>query len=728
MAKVINVSNRLPVTIGEKIEKSSGGLVTALEAMGPSLRWIGWPGAAIDDEARQRDIEKTLRDQFGYVPVFLDAGEVEAFYEGFANSSLWPLLHYMPSRFRYEPQWWEQYRKVNEKFAACVLEVAQDDDLVWVHDYQLMLLPGILREARPSLRVAFFLHTPFPSYEVFRCHPNRAALASGLLGADLVGFHTFGYLRHFCSSVLRLLGIESDLTEIRHEGRTTRVGVYPIGINASRFDAALDSPQCAAHLTSFREAYKGQRVILSVERLDYTKGIPQRLDAIDLFLARRENRDDIKFIFVAVPSRENVEEYRVLREEVELRIGGLNGKYATLHNSPIHFVHGSVDFKELCALYVLADVGLVTPLIDGMNLVAKEYVACQRDQAGTLILSEFAGAAQDLFNATIVNPYDAQSVAGAMEEALGTSPEEAMRLMRPMRERVMRYDASRWASWLLDDLRAIKPPAPPDADLAEQASRRISQTLARGGRVAMFLDYDGTLREIERIPEAARPNAATRSLLDRLQNHPGLDVTIISGRTPDDLDSFLGSYSFGLVAEHGAAIRRPHERRWEQLDRNVSYAWMENVLPVLQLYERSTPGSFIERKRTSLAWHYRRTDPQFGLWKARALVAEIATLIANLPLKVRHGKKIVEITSTEVNKGSAMLHVLEQLEVDLVLCAGDDVTDEDMYQSDVRNLISIHIGMEDTRAMMSLPSPAAFRFFLTESLAPTPAPLAVGGK
>jgi trehalose 6-phosphate synthase/phosphatase len=726
MAKVINVSNRLPVTIGQRIEKSSGGLVTALETMGDSLTWIGWPGAAVDDAAQREQVEKNLAREFGYVPVFLDTGEVEAFYAGFANSSLWPLLHYMPSRFRYEPGWWEQYLRVNEKFAQRVLEVAHDDDLVWVHDYQLMMVPAMLRQARPAMRIAFFLHTPFPSYEIFRCHPNRTSLVSGLLGADLIGFHIFGYMRHFCSSVLRLLGIDSDLTEIHHDGRISKVGVYPIGINASRFDAALDSPHCAAQLESFREAYKGQKVILSVERLDYTKGIPQRLDAIDLFLSRRENRDDVKFIFVAVPSREDVEEYRVLREEVELRIGRLNGKHATLHNSPIHFVHGSVDFAELCALYVLADVGLVTPLIDGMNLVAKEYVACQRDEAGVLILSEFAGAAEDLFNATIVNPYDAQSLAAAIDESLSMPPEEAARLMRPMRDRVMRFDATRWANWLLDDLRAIKPPPPPGVELIEQAKHRISETLTHGGRIAMFLDYDGTLREIERSPDAARPNAPTRALLDELQDHPQLDVTIISGRTPDDLESFLGSYDFGLVAEHGTAIRRPQQRQWERLDRNISYAWIDDVLPVFRLYERSTPGSFIERKRSSLVWHYRRTDPQFGLRRARALVAELATLIANLPLKVRHGKKIVEITSTEVNKGAAMLHVLEELQPDLVVCAGDDVTDEDMYQSDVRNLISIHIGAEDTRAEISLPSPAAFRLFLGDSLAGSTAPLTSG--
>ena len=353
MPNIINVSNRLPVTVGEKIEKSSGGLVAALEGVSLNdrqLKWIGWPGKAIADPSERQRIEHTLDRDYGFVPVFLTDEEVTAYYEGFSNSSLWPLLHYMTSYFRYEPAWWEAYKNVNQKFADQVLSVAKAGDEVWVHDYQLMLLPAMLKEKMPGLRIGFFLHTPFPSYEVFRCHPQRVELVTGMLGADLIGFHTFGYMRHFRSAVLRLLGIESEMTRIRHAGHCASIGVYPIGINANKFKEQLLTEEHKAQIDRIAKENEGKEIVVSVERMDYTKGILRRLDAIDLYLAQREDRETIKFLFVSVPSREGVPEYQDLRQEVEARIGRLNGKYATLHNSPIHFIHGSVEFPELCAL------------------------------------------------------------------------------------------------------------------------------------------------------------------------------------------------------------------------------------------------------------------------------------------------------------------------------------------------------------------------------------------
>ena len=723
---LINVSNRLPVTLkGDEVVKSSGGLVAALEGMSDNRytpRWLGWPGGGIDDPDRQRAVRDRLERECGCTPVFLSDEEVEAFYEGFSNASLWPLLHYMPSRFRYEPAWWDHYQTVNRRFADAVLAVAKDDDLVWVHDYQLMLMPAMLKEARPSLRVGFFLHTPFPSYEVFRFHPKRDELAAGLLGADLVGFHTFGYLRHYRSSVLRLLGIESEVTEIRNGGRTTTLGVYPIGINAKRFAEQLDAPSHAGQVARFVESFQGKRIVVSVERMDYTKGILHRLDAIDLFLAAasREERDRIKFIFVSVPSREGIEEYKELRDEVEMQIGRLNGRYTTLDNSPVHFIHGSVRFEELCALYALAEVALVTPLIDGMNLVAKEYIACQRDDPGVLILSEFAGAAEELFNALIVNPHDARGVAECLDRALRMDETERADRMRPMRERVMTVDAGAWAQSFVDDLSRQDVSARVSGTAAqgrvEETKRRLREAVAAGQRVGLFLDYDGTLREIERDPDAARPSDAVRATLGRLAGVPNVEVTVISGRTPKDLESFLGSYPFGLIAEHGADVRRPGQTQWAQLDRNLRYDWKEPVLRILRLFADATPGSFIEDKRTGLVWHYRRADPEFGAWKAKELVDELAQVTANDPVHVRHGKKIVEVAAFEVNKGAAVARLLEERPYDLVLVSGDDVTDESMFRFDRPNLISVKIGDGETHAQIQLPTPAAFRRFLDDAV------------
>ncbi len=431
---LVNVSNRLPITIdGDDIKKSSGGLVAALEGLSDKeydAKWIGWPGGVVAPE-KQGEMTRRLVEEQGCTPVFLTDEEAQAHYEGFSNSSVWPLLHYMPDYLRYEPDWWEAYRTINQRFADKVLETVSDDALVWVHDYQLLLLPAMLRAARPKLRIGFFLHTPFPAYDVFRCHPRRRELVEGMLGADLLGFHTFGYLRHFRSAVLRLLEVEADITHVRTaDGRKAALGVYPIGIHARKFDETLDQPEHAERQEKFRRTFQGKQIVLSVERMDYTKGILHRLKAVDHYLAGLESRDEIKFIFVSVPSREGVEEYQDLRAEVESRIGRLNGKYATLHNSPIHFIHGSVEFADLCALYSIADAGLVTPLVDGMNLVAKEFLACQRERFAPLILSEFAGAAEELVGALLVNPYDPPAVAESIVRALAM-PVRGARAARP---------------------------------------------------------------------------------------------------------------------------------------------------------------------------------------------------------------------------------------------------------------------------------------------------------
>lgn len=718
---IINVSNRLPVTIeGSGFKKSSGGLVTALEGVSDGryeLKWIGWTGDSAADPARQRELEARFTRELGFVPVFLTEEETSGFYEGFSNSSIWPLLHYLPSYMRYDdPRWWDDYRNVNQRFADAVLNTAGDGDLVWVHDYQLMLVPAMLRLANPSLRIGFFLHTPFPSYEIFRCHPHRVELIEGLLGADQIGFHTFGYVRHFRSTVVRLLGIESELMRIRRDGHTSHLGVYPIGINAPKFEEELNTPEHRAQCEHFRANFAAKRIVLSVERMDYTKGILRRLQAIDLFLADNpDKRDEMKFIFISVPSRERVEEYQELLAEVESQIGRLNGKYATVNNSPIHFIHGTVTFTELCALYALAEVAMVTPLRDGMNLVAKEYVAAQRDGTGVLVLSEFAGAAEELFNAVVVNPYDAQGVAASLRIALETTIEQRRERMRPMRDRVMKFDASWWAKSFIDDLasREIVSAEAPDID---DARRRIASAVAGGQRVALFLDYDGTLREIVKDPASAAVTPEMRGLLDRLRGLGNVEVTIISGRTPGDLQGFVGDYPFALIAEHGAALRRAGIAEWEQLDLNVSYAWKDELLRVLQLYEASTPGSRIEDKRTSLVWHYRQADPEFGIQKAMELAEELSTIAANDPVQIRHGRKIVEVTASHVNKGSAVTRLLSERPYDLIVAAGDDTTDESMFRLDLQNFISIRVGDGETQARYRLPTPAALRGFLARAL------------
>ncbi len=682
---LINVSNRLPVTVEEdRVTKSSGGLVAALEGLPEEqykTKWIGWPGAAFPEESRRQEIARKLAEEHGCVAVFLSQEEVTAFYEGFSNSSIWPLLHYLPNYLRYEPAWWEHYQNVNRTFAEKVLETVHEGDLVWVHDYQLMLLPAMLRAAAPNLKIGFFLHTPFPAYEIFRCHPRR---------------------RHIPS-----------------KGHNSALGVYPIGINAPRFEQTLDSKEFHQRREKFRLAHEGKRLVVSVERMDYTKGILHRLEAIDNFLAGSDKIDAIRFIFVSVPSREGIEEYQHLVEEVESRVGQLNGKYATLLNSPIHFIHGSIPFVDLCALYALADIALVTPLIDGMNLVAKEFIACQRENAGLLILSEFAGAAEELFNALLVNPYDSAAVAGTLTDALALPTEERRNRILPMRERVMRYDARHWARSFIDDLVSgpISDARTAQTDIRE-AREQVEQALSAGKRIALFLDYDGTLREIELDPRAATPNAGIESLLHRLGQQPNVDVTVISGRSQEDLEAFLGGHPFRLIAEHGASLRGPGKKEWERSDRNINYAWKEELLAILRLYEQATPGSTIEEKHSSIVWHYRKADEGFGAWKANQLTEELSALTANNPIKVRHGKKMVEVTAAGNNKGAAVARVLEQNDnYEVALCAGDDLTDESMFELSSPRLLTIKVGSGPTQARFRVSDPATFRQFLDSLLA-----------
>lgn len=714
---LIVVSNRLPVTIGKTIEKSSGGLVYAMEGLdyGTGFQWIGWAGGVVDDASQRDRLTAELTERFNYYPIFLSKPDADAYYTGYSNSSLWPLLHYMSPYARYEEIWWETYQKINRLFAETVLDQAQADDIIWVHDYHLMLLPSMLRQQRPDLKIGFFLHTPFPSYELFRCSPNREELLEGLLGANLIGFHTFSYLRHFRSTVLRLLGLESEMDLIPTETHTAAIGVYPIGINSEKFLNELQSDQYHRRLDEYRRTYRDKKIVLSVERLDYTKGIPRRLDAIARYLSQSEQRDDIVFIFINVPSRESVQEYQDLLEGLQGRVSQINGKYATIQNVPIHFIHKSINFSELCALYSLADVAMVTPLIDGMNLVAKEYLACQREKTGALILSEFAGAAQELPNAFIVNPYNVSEVAQTIQKALMLTEAEKQKMVTPMKERVIKYDARYWADSFIQDLLETSktPDVLPDT---KEISTDVTRRIFAAERIGFFLDYDGTLAELKKKPSDALPDEEIQTLFSTLENAKPVDVFIISGRTREDMDQWFSGYGFNLIAEHGYYYKHYNAAEWIEFDPQAALSWKSQIIDIFQLYTGMTPGSFIEEKTSSVVWHFRNSDPEFGSWKAHQLVAELCEMLSNLPVEIHHGKKIVEVSSIQINKGNVLEHFMLLNNYDLVLCAGDDETDESMFRVNDDRIISIKIGKENTAAKFRISSPRAFRQFLAQTI------------
>ncbi|MEJ2040863.1 MAG: bifunctional alpha,alpha-trehalose-phosphate synthase (UDP-forming)/trehalose-phosphatase, partial [Desulfosarcinaceae bacterium] len=606
------VSNRLPVTVGETIKRSSGGLISAIDGIdgGRPFQWIGWAGGNIEDEVQRRSVEEELKRRFSFHPIFLKPREIKDYYTGFANSSLWPLLHYQPGYAQYNTAWFAMYERVNGLFAEKIAAEAASGQLVWIHDYHLMLLPAMLRSRRPDLQIGFFLHTPFPSYEIFRCHPNRVELLEGLLGADLIGFHTSGYLRHFRSTMLRLLGIESEINTIPTESHNVTIGVFPISIPIDKFEQQMQSASFKRYLQEYRSIYADKRIVLSVERLDYSKGVPRRLDAIERFL-KESGRQDVVFIFISVPSRENVSAYRELRQEIELRVTNINGQFATITGAPIHFIHQSIGFSELCALYKLADVAMVTPEIDGMNLVAKEYIACQDENEGALILSEFAGAAQELHQAYLVNPYDIDRMAHALGEALDASASEKHSRMKPMRERIKRYHARRWAAEFIETLQQVSAPHHGFMEPGRLHAQVLRDFWTRD-HAALFLDYDGTLMPLHRNPADAVPDAAVRNLFEHLQSAMDrVDIYLTSGRSPAEMERLFGDYGFHLIAEHGLFYKHPTAGEWVKFDNNADLGWMSRVEDILQQYSDMTPGSEVESKTASLVWHYRNSDPEF---------------------------------------------------------------------------------------------------------------------
>ncbi len=442
MPKTLLVSNRLPVRLeadGE-VTRTAGGLASALAGADIEATWVGWPGICTEDIEDIPAMEGAMAE-VGIKPVLLSREEYDGFYEGYSNGTLWPLLHYMVERARFEDEWFGFYEQANRRFAEAVLAVAGEGDTVWIHDYQLFMLPQMLRESEMGLRVGFFLHTPFPSSEIFRTLPQRVPVLRGLLGADMIGFHTYNYLRHFRSSLLHVLGIESDMDTVLGADRVVKLGVYPIGHDHIGFANALEAPEFELALDRHAEELAGKKLLLSVERLDYTKGVPQKLRAIRRFLEHNpELAKEVVFVIIAVPSRKGIEEYTQLTEDVQREVGSINGDFGTVGHAPLQFLYRSFPQGELAALYALADVCLVTPLIDGMNLVAKEFIDCKNGgdgvRPGVLVLSEFAGAAQEMSQAILINPHDVREFVDAIDEALQMLPDEKMERTEVMQKRV----------------------------------------------------------------------------------------------------------------------------------------------------------------------------------------------------------------------------------------------------------------------------------------------------
>lgn len=461
-ADLVIVANRLPVdrttnpdgSLGWR--RSPGGLVSALE---PVMRandgaWIGWPGGT-DEE-----LEPFVDDGLQLVPVSMSADEVEEFYEGFSNGTLWPLYHDVVAKPEFHREWFDSYVRVNERFARKAAEIASKDATVWVQDYQMQLVPQMLRELRPDLRIGFYLHIPFPPAELFQQLPWRRQVLEGLLGADLVGFQLPGAAQNFIRLVRQRVGHKTHRdTVYLPDGRTVKAAAFPISIDTKGFEDLARTEAVDRRAKAIREALGNPaKVFLGIDRLDYTKGIFARLRAFSELIADGHfDVEDAVFVQVATPSRERVEQYRILRDDIDRLVGRINGDLGRIGRPAISYLHSSYPREEMAALYKAADVMVVTPYRDGMNLVAKEYVACRYEGDGALVLSEFAGAAEELRQAYLVNPYDINGMKQALLHAYEADPKDVARRMKAMRKTVIEKDVAHWAARFLDELAATRP-------------------------------------------------------------------------------------------------------------------------------------------------------------------------------------------------------------------------------------------------------------------------------
>lgn len=709
MSRLIVVSNRLPFSAERKgdsfvLRQSSGGLVSALKSYfeksnidSKRFKEYIWVGSVDFSPQIWRKVkDSSIKSaNFKVEPIFIEPETYDSYYNGFANSTLWPLFHYFPFLAEYDKEFFEAYIKVNFMFADRILSFAKKDDIIWVHDYQLMLLPQILRKKREDLTIGFFLHIPFPSYEIFRLLPTswKTAVLKGMLGADLIGFHTHDYVQHFIQSAKMILKVDSQFNTIQYGKRLIKADLFPIGIDYEKFQDANADEDVKKLKDVVVEKLRYSKIIFSVDRLDYSKGLMFRLQGFEEFLeSYPEWREKVIFVLNIVPSRDAIPTYYKRKRDIEEKISTINGRFSTFHWQPINYRYNHLSFNELSAFYKAADVALITPLRDGMNLVAKEFVASRTERTGVLILSELTGAASELNEALLVNPTDSEEVAKAIHSALSMPLQQQVDRMTMMQERLKQYDVVRWVNDFLEQLDHVK-------QLQEKTGVRvispkqvkaIVKEFEEASRRCILLDYDGTLTPFTNLPSKAEPSAEVLTLLQNLSADVQSEIIVISGRDTNTLDKWLGHLPIHMVAEHGAFIKDKNGE-WEQQS-TLPTDWKDRIRPILQLFTTRCAGSFVEEKRNTLTWHYRNTNADLGFIRSRELLNSLQQLTVNTALQIIDGNKVLEIRMTGIDKGITATKLINKFRPDFVLCMGDDTTDEDMFRTLERLAVTIKVG------------------------------------
>lgn len=709
----------MPLTVDEEkgIQQASGGLITAIKSylsykestdIFSEVIWAGVPGS--NAGTWEKAIGKIDESSFTYLPVFVPDADYEGYYNGHANSLIWPLFHYFPSYAEYNAEWYESYLRINERFAETLLQNLRPGDTVWIHDYHLLPLAALLRKQIPELTIGFFLHIPFPSFELFRLLPKKwqKDALNGMLGADLIGFHTIDYASHFLQSVQMVLGLDNDRHIINYESRLVKVDVFPISVDFKKFHDAYDDPKVISLRQSLLEQMNGRKIIFSVDRLDYTKGVFNRLKAYESFLQQNpEYHEKVVFILVIVPSRDTISQYVERKREIDEFTSQINSRIGSIHWMPVIYQYNSLEFEEMVSLYSSCDLALITPLRDGMNLVSKEFVASRKDKKGVLVISEMAGAARELTDALTINPNDILEISQKIKEGLEMSPEEQAAHLENMQKRIANYDVNAWADDFMNALHNIKQKQKSfQIKFLDEYSRRIIfDAYRKAGKRLLLLDYDGTLVTFSSKPELAVPGNDLLQLINDLSLCEENDVFLISGRSSSWLDKHFGSLPVNLIAEHGARYKWKNSEWITEVQTHNE--WKEQVHNVMEMYVRRCANTFIEEKDFSMVWHYRNANNEQGKLRAFELVSELNDYIRNSHLQVLMGNKVVEVKQSGINKGNSIKKMIDQESYDFIFAAGDDRTDEDMFKALAhrKNAFTIKIGTEASYAQYNLHTP-----------------------
>jgi len=717
--RLIIVSNRLPISLEERDGKiiareSVGGLATGLNAYLDSLDqdspfdneplWIGWPGMSLDDPDKF-DFSRRIMGKFRICPVNLSTEQMDSFYLGFCNSTLWPLFHYFPSYVHFNEEFWKSYQEVNEIFRDTVDPLLQPGDVLWIHDYQIMLLPEMIRRRRSDVSIGFFLHIPFPSYEIFRQLPKtwRADLLKGLLGSDLVGFHTYDYTQHFLRSISAILGLEHNLGKIMVGDRLVKADTFPMGIDYGKYAQAAQDPRNQAEKEELRGSLGPARIMLSIDRLDYSKGITNRLQGYELFLQNNpEWHGRVVLMLVVVPSRTGVGKYQEMKKQIDELVGAINGRFGKISWTPIIYQFTTYALRGLTMLYDISDVALVTPLRDGMNLIAKEYIAAKTENKGVLVLSETAGAAIELGETLIVNANSIADIAESMRQALEMPADEQARIMALLKDRLERFDVNHWAQDFMNSVLQVKAEQERMESTfinVEAAVDIVGRCKAAASRL-LLLDYDGTLVPFHDAPSMACPTEENREILSTLAKMPETQVVILSGRDRHNLERCLGRLPVALVAEHGVWVRETNGN-WQMI-RPLLNDWKEQIRPILDRFSSRVPGAFTEDKDFSMAWHYRQADRLLGAQRARELSETLRVLASNVGIQVLQSPMVVEVRSAGISKAVSAMHFSAKKPWDFILAMGDAESDEEMFKTLPAHAVTIRVGHDLSHATYNI--------------------------